>query len=236
MGFFPARSGAGSETRPTSQPRRQQYRWQHFSSPFLRPVGPCLRNCSYRLVSFLRDFPLKISLKSFLCHLIFVNCENFFRHVLNMSVERHPLFLLFSVRLRLDAFLMPQNALPEFPGCHGTASDPKEKADQINPCSNRKAVAKPPAKCQTKKKRRHKGQSELCQHCEIGNHPRPLLHILSLSAASFCQTLGSVSCFIFSKTHFHFCNRLVRLYHKRFHKTNEFVYFPNYLFLFIFFS
>ena len=49
------------------------------------------------------DFPLKISLKSFLCHLIFVNCENFFRHVLNMSVERHPLFLLFSVRLRLDA-------------------------------------------------------------------------------------------------------------------------------------
>ena len=143
-----------------------------------------------------------------------------------MSVERHPLFLLFSVRLRLNAFLMPQNALPEFPGCHGTASDPKEKADQINPCSNRKAVAKPPAKCQTKKKRRHKGQSELCQHCEIGNHPRPLLHILSLSAASFCQTLGSVSCFIFPKTHFHFCNHLVRLYHKRFHKTNEFVYFP----------
>lgn len=146
-----------------------------------------------------------------------------------MSVERHPLFLLFSVRLRLNAFLMPQNALPEFPGCHGSASDPKEKADQINPCSNRKAVAKPPAKCQTKKKRRHKGQSELCQHCEIGNHPRPLLHILSLSAASFCQTLGSVSCFIFPKTHFHFCNHLVRLYHKRFHKTNEFVYFPNYL-------
>ena len=182
------------------------------------------------------DFPLKISLKSFLCHLIFVNCENFFRHVLNMSVERHPLFLLFSVRLRLNAFLMPQNALPEFPGCHGSASDPKEKADQINPCSNRKAVAKPPAKCQTKKKRRHKGQSELCQHCEIGNHPRPLLHILSLSAASFCQTLGSVSCFIFPKTHFHFCSHLVRLYHKRFHKTNEFVYFPNYLFLFTFFS
>ena len=58
----------------------------------------------------------------------------------------------------------------------------------------------------------------------------------SLSAASFCRTLGSVSCFIFSKTHFHFCNRLVRLYHKRFHKTNEFVYFPNYLFLFTFFS
>ena len=53
-----------------------------------------------------------------------------------MSVERHPLFLLFSVRLRLNAFLMPQNALPEFPGCHGTASDPKEKADQINPYSN----------------------------------------------------------------------------------------------------
>ena len=129
-----------------------------------------------------------------------------------MSVERHPLFLLFSVRLRLNAFLMPQNALPEFPGCHGTASDPKEKADQINPCSNRKAVAKPPAKCQTKKKRRHKGQSELCQHCEIGNHPRPLLHILSLSAASFCQTLGSVSCFIFPKTHFHFCNHLVASY------------------------
>ena len=67
--------------------------------------------------------------------MIFVNCENFFRHVLNMSVERHPLFLLFSVRLRLDAFLMPQNALPEFPGCHGTASDPKEKADQIDPAT-----------------------------------------------------------------------------------------------------
>ena len=34
MGFFPARSGAGSETRPTSQPRRQQYRWQHFFVSF----------------------------------------------------------------------------------------------------------------------------------------------------------------------------------------------------------
>ena len=93
--------------------------------------------------------------------------------------------LMVVIAVALAAFLMPQNALPEFPGCHGTASDPKEKADQINPCSNRKAVAKPPAKCQTKKKRRHKRQSELCQHCEIGNHPRPLLHILSLSAASF---------------------------------------------------
>lgn len=144
-------------------------------------------------------FSPEISLKSFFCHLISVNCESFFRRALNMSVERHPFFLLFSVRLRLDAFLMPQNALSEFPGCHGAASDAEEKADQINPCSNRKAVAKPPAECQTKKKRRHKGQSELCQHCEIGNHPRPLLHILSLSAVSFCQTFGSVSCFIFPK-------------------------------------
>ena len=30
-----------------------------------------------------------------------------------------------------------------------------------------------------------KGQSELCQHCEIGNHPRPLLHILSLVTPLF---------------------------------------------------
>ena len=45
--------------------------------------------------------------------MIFVNCENFFRHVLNMSVERHPLFLLFSVWLRLDAFLILHLIWPE---------------------------------------------------------------------------------------------------------------------------